>query len=81
MDKRKRWDNMEGELLRRKQKMNKNSGGGSNNICAATNSTLHDGGVGVDDLVLNDILTRLPVKSLMRFKSVCKYWRSTIQQE
>ncbi|XP_021862978.1 F-box/kelch-repeat protein At3g23880-like [Spinacia oleracea] len=30
-----------------------------------------------DHLIVEDILPRLPVKSLIRFKSVCKYWLST----
>ncbi|CAN0852840.1 DNA-directed RNA polymerase II subunit 2 [Linum grandiflorum] len=34
-----------------------------------------------DDLVVTQILTRLPAKSLMRFKSVCKPWKSTIEQD
>lgn len=29
-----------------------------------------------EDLVIDQILSRLPVKSLMRFKSVCKRWHS-----
>ncbi|KAL0008037.1 hypothetical protein SO802_009539 [Lithocarpus litseifolius] len=31
-----------------------------------------------DDIVLNNILTRVPVKSLMRFRCVCKSWDSSI---
>lgn len=31
-----------------------------------------------EDLVIDEILTRLPVKSLLRFKSVCKLWCSSI---
>ncbi|XP_074287462.1 F-box/kelch-repeat protein At3g23880-like [Silene latifolia] len=31
-----------------------------------------------DHLILDQILPRLPVKSLLRFKSVCRDWRSTI---
>ncbi|XP_074273124.1 F-box/kelch-repeat protein At3g23880-like [Silene latifolia] len=31
-----------------------------------------------DHLIFNNILPRLPVKPLIRFKSVCKNWRSTI---
>ncbi|KAI3843392.1 hypothetical protein MKW98_012936 [Papaver atlanticum] len=40
-----------------------------------------NGGFGyvADDLILSDILSRLPVKSIMRFKSVCKHWRSMIK--
>ncbi|CAN0913940.1 Putative F-box protein At1g32420 [Linum grandiflorum] len=34
-----------------------------------------------DDLVVTQILTRLPAKSLMRFKSVCKSWKSIIEQD
>ncbi|CAN0854386.1 Putative F-box protein At1g47730 [Linum grandiflorum] len=34
-----------------------------------------------DDLVVTQILVRLPVKSLMRFKSVSKPWKSTIEQD
>ncbi|CAN1830211.1 Putative F-box protein At4g38870 [Linum perenne] len=34
-----------------------------------------------DDLVVIQILSRLPVKSLMRFKSVCKSWKSIIEQD
>ncbi|KAM7485681.1 hypothetical protein LguiA_001690 [Lonicera macranthoides] len=30
------------------------------------------------DEIIDDILTRLPVKSVLRFKSVCKRWLSTI---
>ncbi|XP_026397381.1 putative F-box protein At3g52320 [Papaver somniferum] len=33
-----------------------------------------------DDIV-NDILSRLPVKSLMRFKLVCKDWQNSIQND
>ncbi|KAM3732959.1 hypothetical protein ACB098_11G098100 [Castanea mollissima] len=32
-----------------------------------------------DDLVINNILTRLPVKSVMRFRCVCKSWYSSIK--
>uniref|UniRef100_A0A7N2LGL4 F-box domain-containing protein n=1 Tax=Quercus lobata TaxID=97700 RepID=A0A7N2LGL4_QUELO len=32
-----------------------------------------------DDLVINNILTRLPVKSVMRFRRVCKSWYSSIK--
>ena len=32
-----------------------------------------------DDLVINNILTRLPVKSVMRFRGVCKSWYSSIK--
>ncbi|CAL5019365.1 unnamed protein product [Urochloa decumbens] len=31
-----------------------------------------------EDLIINDILMRLPVKSLLRFRSVCKAWCSEI---
>ncbi|CAN1856366.1 hypothetical protein LINPERHAP1_LOCUS42058 [Linum perenne] len=34
-----------------------------------------------DDLVVIQILSRLPVKSLMRFKSVCKSWKLIIEQD
>ncbi|CAN0852580.1 F-box protein At1g52495 [Linum grandiflorum] len=34
-----------------------------------------------DDLVVTQILTRLPAKSLMRFKSVCKSLKSIIEQD
>ncbi|CAN0927373.1 Putative F-box protein At4g38870 [Linum grandiflorum] len=34
-----------------------------------------------DDLVVTQILTRLPAKSLMRFKFVCKSWKSIIEQD
>uniref|UniRef100_A0ACD5YEP1 Uncharacterized protein n=1 Tax=Avena sativa TaxID=4498 RepID=A0ACD5YEP1_AVESA len=32
----------------------------------------------LEELLVNEILPRLPVKSLLRFKSVCKAWHSTI---
>ncbi|KAI3940930.1 hypothetical protein MKW92_003820 [Papaver armeniacum] len=35
----------------------------------------------VDDGVVTEILSRLPVISLLRFKSVCKHWRSKITQD
>ncbi|MCL7039913.1 hypothetical protein MKW94_016167 [Papaver nudicaule] len=35
----------------------------------------------VDGNLVTEILTRLPVKSLYRFKSVCKRWRSLITQD
>ncbi|OVA00006.1 F-box domain [Macleaya cordata] len=35
----------------------------------------------LDDKVVCDILSRLPVKTLMLFKCVCKQWRSLIQQD
>jgi hypothetical protein len=31
-----------------------------------------------DEVLLLEILVRLPVKSLVRFKSVCKAWCATI---
>ncbi|CAM0948847.1 unnamed protein product [Alopecurus aequalis] len=31
-----------------------------------------------EELIINEILPRLPVKSLLRFRSVCKAWHSTI---
>ncbi|CAN1161464.1 Putative F-box protein At4g38870 [Linum perenne] len=34
-----------------------------------------------DDLLVFQILTRLPVKSLMRFKCVCKAWKSIIEKD
>ncbi|CAN0865470.1 Eukaryotic translation initiation factor 2 subunit beta [Linum grandiflorum] len=34
-----------------------------------------------DDLVVTQILSRLPFKSLMQFKSVYKPWKSTIEQD
>ncbi|XP_026417749.1 putative F-box protein At5g52610 isoform X1 [Papaver somniferum] len=36
---------------------------------------------GGDDLILCDILSRLPVKSVMRFKLVCTHWRSLIKED
>ncbi|XP_074283631.1 F-box/kelch-repeat protein At3g23880-like [Silene latifolia] len=30
------------------------------------------------DLIFQEILTRLPIKSILRFESVSKYWRSTL---
>ncbi|KAI3948975.1 hypothetical protein MKW98_021581 [Papaver atlanticum] len=35
----------------------------------------------VDDGIVIEILSRLPAKSLLRFKSVCKYWLSFITQD
>ncbi|CAN0854934.1 F-box protein At1g52495 [Linum grandiflorum] len=34
-----------------------------------------------DDMVFTQILSKLPTKSLMRFKSVCKPWKSTMEQD
>ncbi|RZC58065.1 hypothetical protein C5167_005368 [Papaver somniferum] len=34
-----------------------------------------------DDVVVCQILSRLPVKSLMRFKCVCKLWKSIIEED
>ncbi|KAI3904957.1 hypothetical protein MKW92_033320 [Papaver armeniacum] len=34
-----------------------------------------------NELLVCEILSRLPVKSLMRFKSVCKHWRTLIQKD
>jgi hypothetical protein len=31
-----------------------------------------------EEIIVEEILVRLPVKSLVRFKSVCKAWRATI---
>ncbi|CAN0852600.1 Putative F-box protein At1g32420 [Linum grandiflorum] len=44
-------------------------------VCTTNNKYLDD------DLVVTQILTRLPAKSLMRFKSVCKSWKSIIEQD
>ncbi|CAN0921308.1 Putative F-box protein At1g32420 [Linum grandiflorum] len=33
------------------------------------------------DLVVTEILSRLPAKSLMRFKSACKSWKSIMEQD
>ncbi|KAI3920970.1 hypothetical protein MKW92_009407 [Papaver armeniacum] len=35
----------------------------------------------VDDVIVREILSRLPAKTLLRFKSVCKYWLSLIAQD
>ncbi|KAI3850424.1 hypothetical protein MKW92_036686 [Papaver armeniacum] len=35
----------------------------------------------IDDDVMVEILSRLPVKSLLRFKSVCKHWLYLIKQD
>lgn len=50
-------------------------GGGGVSVVAAATVVLPP------DLVAAEVLTRLPVKSLMRFKCVSKLWRSTISQD
>ncbi|CAL5032546.1 unnamed protein product [Urochloa decumbens] len=34
-----------------------------------------------DDLLLSDVLPRLPVKSLARFKCVCRSWRAAVERD
>ncbi|XP_026377562.1 putative F-box protein At1g32420 [Papaver somniferum] len=42
---------------------------------------MEDGTVGSDDILVCEILSRFPVKSLMRFKCVCKRWLQVIEDD
>ncbi|KAI3883565.1 hypothetical protein MKW92_044372 [Papaver armeniacum] len=55
-----------------------NKGNISNSI---TSSSFHSWSVNVDDGIICEIFSRLPVKSLMRFKCVSKHWCSVIQKD
>ncbi|MCL7049580.1 hypothetical protein MKW94_029404 [Papaver nudicaule] len=66
---------------------------GSSNMCEDVSSKFYEDEINaeptpvvsfpsfVDDGLVAEILTRLPVKSLYRFKSVCKRWRSLITHD
>lgn len=55
-------------------RQNKKSRGTGSNI-SLTN------GLHVDSAIVSDILSRLPVKSIVRFKCVCKHWRFLIEED
>ncbi|XP_026412768.1 putative F-box protein At1g32420 [Papaver somniferum] len=55
-----------------------NNGNVSNTI---TSSSFHSWSVNVDDGIICEIFSRLPVKSLMRFKCLSKHWCSVIQKD
>ncbi|KAI3950229.1 hypothetical protein MKX01_011629 [Papaver californicum] len=72
---------MEADQKRRKITSKTNSGCRSDGGGIIATNYPGDKGFVVDDHILNEILSRLPVKALMRFKSVCKNWRSLVQQD
>ncbi|KAI3925163.1 hypothetical protein MKW98_009813, partial [Papaver atlanticum] len=56
--------------------MDKCSGGGSSEVITSSSSSVS----GCED-IMREILCRLPVKSLMRFKCVSKHWQFSICQD